>query len=41
MNHKDLEERIKKSKEAIDKYPAWVKRSMKFVGGGVRRGDNK
>lgn len=41
MKPEQLEERIKKAKEAIDNYPAWVRSSMIFQGTGVRRGDNK
>lgn len=36
----DLQARIQRAKDAIAKYPQWVRRSMVFQGGGVRRGDN-
>lgn len=35
----ELEARIQKSRQAIAAYPAWVRNSMVFHGGGVRRSD--
>lgn len=37
----DIRKRIKKSRAAIAAYPTWVKRSMVFHGGGVRRDQSK
>lgn len=40
MKPTDLKTRIIKAKEAIDNYPKWVKSTMVFQGGGLKRGDN-